>query len=81
MLSLRVLLILAYNQLIISVVFAIGAFISTSFVVLLLIPSYTTVMVMTVGIGMYSVVVQLTQLFVILPVVQVASVLSKRLKF
>jgi len=81
MLSLRVLLILAYNQLIISVVFAIGAFISTGFVVLLLIPSYTAVTVMTVGIGMYSVVVQLTQLFVILPVVQVASVLSKRLKF
>jgi len=81
MLSLQVLLILAYNQLIISVVFAIGAFISAGFVVLPPIPSYTDVTVMTFGIGMYSVVVQLTQLFVILPVVQVASVLSKRLKF
>jgi len=81
MLSLRVLLSLAYNQLTVSVVFAIGAFISAGFVVLPPIPSSTAVMAVTVGIGMYSVVAQLTQLFVILPVVQVTSVLSKRLKF
>jgi ankyrin repeat protein len=59
---LRLQLVGAYNQLIISVVFAIGAFISAGFVVLPPIPSYTAVMAVTVGIGMFWVLSQFTTL-------------------
>jgi hypothetical protein len=62
MLFLRRQLVVAYNHLIISVLFAIGAFISAGFVVLPPIPSYTAVMAVTVGIGMIFVLFPLIKL-------------------
>ncbi|CAM6008520.1 unnamed protein product [Sphagnum balticum] len=61
-LFLRRQLVYAYNYLIITVTFAMVAFISAGFVVLPPIPSYTTVMAVTVGIGMFFVLIKLRQL-------------------
>jgi hypothetical protein len=66
-LFLRLQIISAYHHLIISVVFAIGAFISAGFAVLPPIPSYTAVMAVTVGIGMSFVLPQLILLNTSLP--------------
>jgi hypothetical protein len=77
MLFSRLQLVGAYMNLIISVVFAIGAFISAGFVVLPPIPSYTAVMAVTVGIGVYWVLPQLINVSVFFPICGVLSPIKK----
>jgi hypothetical protein len=77
-LFLRLQLVTAHNNLIISVGFAMGAFISAGFVVLPPIPSYTAVMAVTVGIGLYFVLRQLIALYTFL---QVDNFISSTMKF
>jgi len=79
MLSLRFQLGLAYNYLILSVVSAMGAFISAGFVVLPPIHSYTAVMAVTVGLGMCYVFRPLMQ--VIYNRLDQTNILSRLMKF
>jgi hypothetical protein len=71
----------AYVQLTYSIVFAMGAFICAGFVVLPPIPSYTAVMAVTGGIGIYMLIVPLIELMKIRYLMQIAKMIAKTLNF
>ncbi|KAH9572945.1 hypothetical protein CY35_02G178700 [Sphagnum magellanicum] len=81
MLSLQLKLILAYNCLIMSVVFAMGGFICAGFVVLPPIHSYTVAMAVTVGIGMIPAFYALMHVVAMLQDVPLPIVFSNFLNF